>query len=67
MIINITKNLRCQKIYDVKKSTIGKATEFKEERLFRASKVICKIWRRYYGGTERRDGALKAESRSTKL
>ena len=32
--------LKLPKNYDVKKSTIGKATEFKEARLFRASKVI---------------------------
>ena len=67
MTMNITKNLRCQKIYDVKNSTIGKATEFKKS----GSSELQKSYEKFGGGTneetERRDGALKAESRSTKL
>ena len=54
----MSKNLRCQKFYNRQGYWI------QEARLFRASKHIWKIWRRNYGGTERRDGALKAESRS---
>ena len=64
MSIKITEKSQCQKIYDVKNSTIGKATEFKES----GSSELQNTYVKFGGGTnegmERRDGALKAESRS---
>lgn len=55
------------KNYDAKNSTIGKATEFKGS----GSPELQKSYEKFGGGTnegtKRRDGALKAESRSTKL
>ena len=65
--MNITKNLRCQKIYDAKNSTIGKVTEFKKSGSPELQNTYVKFGGGTNGGTERRDGALKAESRSTKL
>ena len=59
MYYEITKKLDVKKIYDVKNSTIGKATEFKEAAL-----QSFKSHMKNLAAELRRDGALKAESRS---
>ena len=60
-------NIKITEKLDVKKSTIGKATEFKKSGSSELQKSYGKFGGGTNGGTKRRDGALKAESRSTKL
>ena len=47
LVLKLPKKLRCQKIYDVKNSTIGKATEFKK----RGSSELQKSYGKFGGGT----------------
>ena len=56
--------LKLPKNYNAKNSTIGKATEFKKRGSPELQKSYEKFGGGTNGGTERRDGALKAESRS---
>ena len=61
LVLKLPKKLRCQKIYDVKNSTIGKATEFKK----RGSSELQKSYEKFGGGTtEGRNGGTEPRRRS---